>query len=64
MALEVSSLLLKLPMKDEMMIICQITKVGRDLLNPNFEYCNLSGFGKLAIPVKFSPKSILTINEI
>ena len=46
------------------MLLHQISKVGGDLLNPRVEYFGLSGVGKSAVPVKFCPKSILTINEI
>ena len=62
--LKVNAVLIKSPMDDEMMLIHQISKVGGDLLNPTLEYFGLTGFGTSATPVRFTPKSILTINEV
>ena len=62
--LKVNSLLIRSPMDEEMMLIHQISKVGGDLLNPTLDYFGLTGFGTSATPVRFSPKSILTINEV
>ena len=63
-ALKVNSLLIRSPMDEEMMLIHQISKVGGDLLNPTLEYFGLTGFGTSATPVRFTAKSILTINEV
>ena len=64
MALKVNTVLCRSPIGDDMMLIHQISRVGGDLLNPRIEFFGLSGFGESAIPVKFCPKSILTINEV
>ena len=63
-ALKVNSLLIRSPMDEEMVLIHQISKVGGDLLNPALEYFGLTGFGTSSTPVRFTAKSILTINEV
>ena len=64
MVVNVNTVLLKSPMDNYMMLIHQISKVGGDLLNPKLEYLGLSVFDKSVIPVWFTSKSILTINEM
>ena len=63
-ALNVNAVLCKSPTNDEMMIIHQLSKIGGDLLNPKVEYFGLTGFGSNAVPIRFCPKSILTITEV
>lgn len=63
-ALKINSLLLKSQTDDKMISICQITNIRGDLLKPNVENFGLSGFGNLAVPVKFSSKYILVINKV
>ena len=49
---------------DEMIILHHNTKIGGGLLNPTVEHFGLFGGGTTAIPLKYKPMSILTINEV
>ena len=63
-ALNIKAVLCKSPMDGGIIIIHQLSKVKGDLLNPKVEYFRLKGFGPSAIPIRFCPKSILTVSEV
>ena len=49
---------------DEMTILHHNTKIGGGLLKPKVEHFGLFGGGTTAIPLKYKPTSILTINDV
>lgn len=62
--LNVNTVLIMSPMDKYMMLIHQISKVGGYLLNPTLEYFGFTGCDTSTSPVRFTPKPILTINEV
>ena len=62
-ALKLNSIMFKSTF-GEMTILHHNTKVGGDLLCPDAEYFGLFGQGKVAMPFKFKPTSILKVNEV
>ena len=49
---------------DEIIILHHNQKVGGGLLNPKVEQFGLFGCNEIAIPFKYTPESILKINDI
>ena len=62
--LNVNVFFMESPMRDDMMTIHQISKIGGDLLNPKVEYFGLSGFFPSTVPIRFCSRYILAISEV
>ena len=63
MNLNLNVIIFKSPL-DDMIILHHTNKIGGDILNKSTEYFGLFGEGKIIIPQRFKPESILKINEI
>ena len=62
--LSLDALLIQSPVHNGMELLHHMTKIGGTLLNKKEIYFSLFGTEKLAIPITYNPKSILTIAKV
>ena len=63
-ALDSNAIMIRSPIDNDMMIVHHVATIGGTIVNRNVEHFGLFGAGAQATPLKFKPKSILTINEV